>query len=611
MKSLNTFCPNMSCGHWVGKVGIKIFALLFLFAFSFCKETEPPEILVEHPFTISPDTGSKGDIVTIKGQNFGKRSSFVTVTFNDNLAVIQSLNDTIIEAIVPKDAGTGLVKVTVQSTEMIGPEFTYIVNLPEITSVSIDAGTFGDLMVIEGVNFGDNEKLISVTINGDEATIRKSSDLKLNVIVPNASGIGLVRVTVDGTEVEGPSFSYGTPHPADVFTEAVNLGEGARPAIAIDYDNRIVHLVYALGSNLYYRQGDLEGNFGAPEEVFRKVDQNSAIRDQPAIVLDDNNMPHVSIVEGGVFIGKSIYYINRIGGTWSSALKVFDIDGEGLQMGFNSFMAVEGNTVFMASFIIGGTEGNPTPKNAYVRIDDINTTPVVSKKVFTTNFAVAYPYLKSNGELWVFEGGGAWAGRWVLQQVDKTTMQPIGDEVLFLGGMGAEQVRWLFDDKGEIHASSATWKSNNPKMEGWYQTLSRKNAGLLPINFKTTNIHANGGAQPVRDLVAPDRVYVAYWNGVNDDDKFGKDGENPYGCTVENQINFMRVENGEKANERRRITSRTAGIHGTSYRSGPAAAAHPDGGMIVIFPECGKENKERNYYTFPMQLYFTHIGKVD
>ncbi len=599
---MNKWKSSWSVRRLTGNLGV-IIPLLFVWIFVSCKE-DPSEIVAQLTFTISPETGTKGDVVKIKGKDFGNKSSFVTVTFNDSLALIQSLNDTIIEAVVPKDAGTGLVKVTVQNTELIGPEFTYIVNVPEISSTSIDAGTFGDLMVIDGGNFGTNKEVVSVTINSKLAIIRASFATVVKVIVPDGSGTGLVRVTVDGVEVEGPSFTYGTPHPADVFTLAINIGAGARPAIAVDYDNGIVHLTYIDGSKLIYRKGDLNGNFEALEEVLTSSPGN--IIWQPNLVLDEDNVPHIAYHSGKNHMwGHFIKYTNRINGSWSDVLTVFDIIGEKMNGGFNPFMVIENNTAYMTTYIIDFNE----PTNAYVRIDNLDTTPIVAKKELTTNFAPAFPYLKKgSNELWVFEGRGKWPAKWVLQQLDKTTMLAIGEEVMFLSGKQGEQPRWLYDESGEIHAAGASPIWNNPHKDGWYQTLSRINAGLSPIKYKTSNLHA-AGVQPVRDLVTADREYVVYWNGTYDEKKFGAEGENPYGCSIENQINFMRVENGEKVKERRRITSRS-GIHGTSYRASPAVAAHPDGGMIIVFPECGEENNKKSFYTGSMQLYFTHIGKV-
>lgn len=400
-------------------------------------------------------------------------------------------------------------------------------------------------------------------------------------------------------------------NPADTYTESIEIGNGTRPAIVIDSENSIIHLAYTDEHSLWYRQGDLNGNFGTAERILASRFENSAMW-QPTIVLDENNVPHVAVHDSyNQWRGLFIYYTNRIGGTWSNTLTVFDIVDEGLLMGFNSFMAIENNTVYMTSFLIGGADPDFLPKNAYVLINDVDTGPNVASKEFSSNFATIFPYLKNNGELWVFQGVGSWASRWSLQQLDKGTMSPIGSPITFLNGKSGEQVRWLYDNSGEIHAAGSTYADNNPKKEGWYQTLSRATSGLDPIFYKTTNFHANGGAQPVRDLIAADRVYVTYWRGRFDTDRFGIQGENPWGCTVANQINFMRVENGEKAVEGKKITSRESAIHGTSYRVGPAAAAHPDGGMVVVFPECGTTNVAGTLYRGAMKLYFTHIGKID
>ncbi len=591
----------------LSKTVINIFKILVVFIWVIsgsCKTS--PTTDPEPPITLNPDKGSPGDIIEIKGAGFGNDPGAVTVTFNGVEAGTLMVTDTLIKTLVPVDAGTGLVVMTIGDRIITGPEFTYIPILHNIIGLSLYKGTQDDVIVIEGKNFGDDISRISVSFNDKPAIVKSVFDSRIETIVPENAGTGFIIVTKDTIQIKGPEFTYIEPNPADMFTEAKYICEGSKPAIALDVQKRIFHLSYIDGDKLMYRVGDMNGNFSNAETVLVSKFGNAIW--QPVIVLDKNGNPHITVKDGkNQYGGTYTYYTNKIKGYWFEPLVVIDINNDNKAGVYNSFLTVDGNSVFMTIFVMDRNG----PSNAFVRIDDVDANPVIGIKKFTNEFAVAYPYIKENGELWIFHGIGAWASYWGVEKFDKNSMSGAGNIIKFLSGQNGEQVRWLYDRKDELHAAGCTTRRNNRYREGWYQTLSRAESGLKPIKYRTTNYHANGGAQPVRDLIAADRVYVTYWNGVFDTDEFGVNGENPYGCTVENQINFMRVENGEKVNEGRKITSRASVIHGTSYRTGPAAVAHPDGGMVVVFPECGDENSAGTLYKGSMKLFYTHIGKLD
>lgn len=87
---------------------------------------------------ISPTSGPKTTIVTISGEDFGIDRSAVQVFFNDVEAAIQTVTNTIIMVEVPVKAGTGLVKVIVNGTELVGQEFTYVLTTEVITFAGND-----------------------------------------------------------------------------------------------------------------------------------------------------------------------------------------------------------------------------------------------------------------------------------------------------------------------------------------------------------------------------------------------------------------------------------------------------------------------------------------
>ncbi len=106
------------------------------------KETTPTPPVVVNPTlrAISPSAGPKNTLVAISGTNFGTNSAVLKVYFNNVQASIQSLNDTLITALVPVNAGTGTVKVEKNSTSVNGPAFEYYVTNRVLTYAGSSAG---------------------------------------------------------------------------------------------------------------------------------------------------------------------------------------------------------------------------------------------------------------------------------------------------------------------------------------------------------------------------------------------------------------------------------------------------------------------------------------
>ncbi len=74
---------------------------------------------------ISPASGPKNTVVTVSGKSFGTVPGNISVSFNGMQAIIQTVSDTLITAVVPAGAGTGTVKVMKSSVQATGPVFNY------------------------------------------------------------------------------------------------------------------------------------------------------------------------------------------------------------------------------------------------------------------------------------------------------------------------------------------------------------------------------------------------------------------------------------------------------------------------------------------------------
>jgi predicted outer membrane repeat protein len=93
-----------------------------------CSENETPvEPVKPAPVItdISPKKGKSGVEVTFTGMNFGVTPEENTMTFNGKEAVVTSASETVLKALVPSEAGSGVVTVTVAGQSTSGPEFTW------------------------------------------------------------------------------------------------------------------------------------------------------------------------------------------------------------------------------------------------------------------------------------------------------------------------------------------------------------------------------------------------------------------------------------------------------------------------------------------------------
>ncbi|SEM23505.1 IPT/TIG domain-containing protein [Aquimarina amphilecti] len=154
---------------------------------------------------ISPESGPGDTEVTITGIAFETNENAISVFFNDVEAVINSITETEIKAIVPRGAQTGIVKVVTQGEETLGPEFTYIIT-PAQVSTLIRSEVSGDVDgPVAEASFSslwniaeDNEGAIYITDYGNNK-IRK---IDINNIVSTVTGMTGVTGSVDGTLAE-------------------------------------------------------------------------------------------------------------------------------------------------------------------------------------------------------------------------------------------------------------------------------------------------------------------------------------------------------------------------------------------------------------------------
>lgn len=118
------------------KTLLKYTLILFLGTLSYSCSSDDTPTTTPMITAINPTSGTKTTIVTISGKDFGIDTNTIQVFFNNVEATLQTVTNTLIKVEVPVGAGTGLVKVIVNGTELVGQEFTYVLT----TEVSTFAG---------------------------------------------------------------------------------------------------------------------------------------------------------------------------------------------------------------------------------------------------------------------------------------------------------------------------------------------------------------------------------------------------------------------------------------------------------------------------------------
>ena len=152
-------------------------AILFSILLSSCKKESTPAPSPEPDPTltaISPTEGPKNTLVTIRGTRFGTNTAALKVYFNNVQATIQTATDTAITALVPINAGTGVVKIEKSSKQITGPSFTYHGNgwVNSITLTGPAATIFHPSGIVKDASGNliicdrDNHRIVKITPAG-------------------------------------------------------------------------------------------------------------------------------------------------------------------------------------------------------------------------------------------------------------------------------------------------------------------------------------------------------------------------------------------------------------------------------------------------------------
>jgi hypothetical protein len=152
---------------------------------------------------ISPGNGPVGTNIRISGEGFANNEKPATVFINGNQAVVISLTDTLIIATVPDKTSSGPVEVKVQDKSSKGAVF----RVQAIYDISPKTGGKGTKVTLKGSGFEKDLNKNQVTFNGKQAQVLEGTENQLVVLAPDGVETGMVALKIDGTAIEGPSFT--------------------------------------------------------------------------------------------------------------------------------------------------------------------------------------------------------------------------------------------------------------------------------------------------------------------------------------------------------------------------------------------------------------------
>ena len=192
---------------WSLAITVVFSIVLFVFLFHGCSRKDEPPLIPPTISSIDPDNGMPGTEIKISGTGFGVDIDKVSVTINGVPAVVKSVTETQIVVVIPEDAGSGPVKITVNGVTVTGPSLTFRDKL-SIKDIQPKEGPAGTIVAIIGKGFSTKAADDIVTFNGKTAILKSVKKDTLYAEVPFQAGDGAVGLVVGNQLVTGPFFDF-------------------------------------------------------------------------------------------------------------------------------------------------------------------------------------------------------------------------------------------------------------------------------------------------------------------------------------------------------------------------------------------------------------------
>ncbi|MFH5884766.1 IPT/TIG domain-containing protein [Halalkalibaculum sp. DA3122] len=222
---------------------------------------------------ISPESGPMGTEVTISGTGFSPTASENIVTFNGVRAELNSASETELAAVVPGDATTGPVNVTVGNQTAEGPLFTVEVAGSLEVNISTTGSSLdpdGYLLSLEGSN--DRSVKTNDTIIYDKLDVGSyqvelsdiASNCQLSEELPNPRTVDITESSTTFTDFNINCSDPNEPPVASFTAECTNLSCLFDATGSSDSDGSIVSYEWQFGDGTGGAESSVTKNYELP-----------------------------------------------------------------------------------------------------------------------------------------------------------------------------------------------------------------------------------------------------------------------------------------------------------------------------------------------------------
>ena len=167
--------------------------------------------------SISPTSGLPGTVVTVAGSGFGASRGSGQVWLGTARAAVASWSDTQIVAEVAIGSRSGNAQVL--QSGVMSNAVPFLVNTPQITSVSPTSGPAGTTVTITGTGFGASQGSGTVVIGGVSAPVVSWNNTQIVVIVPGGALTGPLGVQQNSVPSNPVNFIVPSPSGNNVTIE--------------------------------------------------------------------------------------------------------------------------------------------------------------------------------------------------------------------------------------------------------------------------------------------------------------------------------------------------------------------------------------------------------
>jgi RHS repeat-associated protein len=159
-----------------------------------------------------PASGPVGTQVQVNGRGFGATQGTSTITFYYSTPTVVSWSDTQIVAIVPNQAISGAVKVTVSGI-VNAANIDFNIPGPQVTSITPASGVAGTQVTVNGSNFQAVKGNGNISFNGLQAAVTNWSNTQIVATVPSGSLTGPVVVVANNGTASNRDVVFTPPNP--------------------------------------------------------------------------------------------------------------------------------------------------------------------------------------------------------------------------------------------------------------------------------------------------------------------------------------------------------------------------------------------------------------